>query len=113
MAEGKTAVHVFSDGAWKVIQPQSDLTGAVSEAFDECLANALSRNEKMIALDFSKVADLDAPAFRALAKLAAAIQVTFPAISVRLVSASYDVAQLFAMTRLDRIFDIDSGEAGE
>lgn len=113
MAEGKTKVNVFSDGAWKVIQPQGDLAGAISEAFEGCLGNALSQDDRMIVFDFSMVGDMDAPAFRALVKLAAEMQRVFPPASVRVTSASDDLRQLFFTTGLDRFFDLDSGGNGE
>jgi anti-sigma B factor antagonist len=99
-----TTFAVHDEGGIQVIVPSGDLGEAEAESFRTLLLNLFDRGNTRFRFDLSRVAAIDSIPFSVFLVFAKMLLKSGPSPDLHIVGASSDIAQLFRLTRMDRVF---------
>ncbi|MGR3319444.1 MAG: ATP-binding protein [Candidatus Anammoxibacter sp.] len=103
----ETEYEVSDSGEWKVIKPTGDITASTADKFRVFLLGLINDNHKMYRFDFEHVDDIDSVSLSVLICFAKMVDKDDIKGKFEVINANKDVINLFRMTRIDKVFEID------
>ena len=98
--------ELSQDDTWKTIQPSSNITAEVADTFRNLLLDLVNSGYQRYRFDLSRVEDIDSIGLSLFVVFANMVQNRVEGAQLEVVGANKDIANLFEMTRLSRIYKL-------
>ena len=105
-ASESTQFHVEEIDDWIIVQPSGDITAEESDNFRFVMHDCLEQKKTKFRFDLSHVNDVDSIGLSLFVIFSNMAQKQSSDIALEIVNANQDLANLFQMTRLNRIYEI-------
>jgi anti-anti-sigma factor len=103
----ETTYDVVKQGSWQIIIPSGNLTAATADQLRIRLVELLDKGHARFRFDFKHVEDIDSVSLSVLIIFARTLSTKESAGKLQVVNMNRDLQDLFHMTRMDQIYNIN------